>query len=97
MTVRQLRRLLRTLSPAMWVLLSDLEGAFSAREDDFLRVETTGQWGPVALVISLFEPPGAIVVWTRASVCVPSSAFARVNAGLHQSFGAAWLSKRGTS
>lgn len=57
MNVGQLRRLLRTLPPTMWVLLSDSQGAFNAREDDFTQVETTGQWGPVALVISPFEPP----------------------------------------
>mgnify|MGYP003575153522 CR=1 FL=1 len=57
MNIGQLRRLLRTLPTTMTVLLSDSQGAFSARQDDFVRVEMTGQWGPVALVISPFEPP----------------------------------------
>ena len=57
MKVIQLRRLLRTLSPEMKVLLGDLEGIFSAHEDDFEQLELTGQWGPRALVITPHKPP----------------------------------------
>lgn len=57
MRVAQLRRLLRTLPPDMKVLLEDLEGSFSAHEDDFEQLELTGQWGPKALVITPHKPP----------------------------------------
>jgi hypothetical protein len=57
MKVIQLRRLLRTLSPEMNVLLEDLDGIFSAHEDDFEQLELCGQWGPKALVITPYKPP----------------------------------------
>lgn len=57
MRVAQLRRLLRTLPPDMKVLVEDLEGSFSAHEDDFEQLELTGQWGPKALVITPHKPP----------------------------------------
>lgn len=57
MNVAQLHRLLRTLPPEMRVLLEDLEGIFSAHEDDFEQLELSGQWGPKALVITPHKPP----------------------------------------
>jgi hypothetical protein len=57
MKVIQLRRLLRTLPPGMKVLLADMEGIFSAHDDDFEQLELSGEWGPKALVITPYKPP----------------------------------------
>ena len=57
MKVVQLRRMLRTLPSEMKVLLGDLEGIFSAHEDNFEQLELSGQWGPKALVITPNQLP----------------------------------------